>query len=112
MLWRPESLLILRILLYNIPLVTIKQQLFIHKYLEFKNATKAVTRVYDVGNKNSAAVIGCRLLRNVKVQEAISRILEIEGSVLSRTIQLLENVSNAGAPLKACQVVLKLYGFL
>lgn len=92
-----------------------KQQLFINEYLKHRNATQAVIRVYDVSNKNSASVIGSRLLRNVKVREAISRNLEAEGSVLSRTVQLLKNVSDYGTPheqLKACQVVLKLYGLL
>lgn len=95
--------------------MTIKQQLFIREYLEHKNATKAVTRVYDVSNKNSAGVMGCRLLRNVKVQEAIDRNLEAERSALSRTVQLLKNVLDHGTPhdqLKACQVFLRLYGLL
>lgn len=95
--------------------MTIKQRLFINGYLEHKNATKAVSNVYNVKNANSAGVIGCRLLRNVKVQGEISRNLEAEGSVLSRTVQLLKNVSDYGTPhdqLKACQVVLRLYGLL
>ena len=71
--------------------------------------------VYNVKNTNSAAVIGYKLLRNVKVQDEISRILEGEGSVLSRTVQLLKDVSDHGTShdqLKACQVILKLYGLL
>lgn len=95
--------------------MTIKQQLFINEYLKHRNATQAVIRVYDVSNKNSASVIGCRLLRNVKVQEAIDRIHESERSVLSRTVDLLDNVLNNGSPhdqLKACKVALKLYGLL
>jgi len=95
--------------------VTLKQQLYIKKYIEHRNATKAVLDVYNVKNTNSAAVIGCNLLRNVKVQEEISRILEAERSVLSRTVKLLDYVTNYGTPrdqLKAIQVVLKLYGLL
>lgn len=95
--------------------MTIKQKLFIKQYLEHRNATKAALNVYDAKNTNSAAVIGCNLLRNIKVQGEISRILEAEGSVLSRTVKLIDNVSNSGSPreqLKVIQVVLKLYGLL
>lgn len=96
--------------------LSFKQQLFVQKYIQYNgNSTQAVLSVYNVKNTNSAAVIGCRLLRNVKVQEAISRILESEGSVLSRTVQLLANVSSHGTPRdqpKACQVILRLYGLL
>ena len=63
----------------------------------------------------SAEAAASRLLRNVKVQEAIGRSLEGEGSVLSRTVQLLKDVSDHGTShdqLKACQVILKLYGLL
>ena len=95
--------------------MTIKQQLFIRKYLEIKNATKAVLNVYSVKNRNSAAVIGCRLLRNVNVQREISSILESEESILSRTVKLIDNVTKYGSAreqLKVTQMVLKLYGLL
>ena len=93
-----------------------KQRLFIQQYLQNNgNATRAALNAYNVKNTNSAGAIGCRLLRNVKVQEAISRSFEGEGSVLSRAVSLLAHVSDHGTPhdqLKACQVVLKLYGLL
>lgn len=95
--------------------MTIKQRLFITEYLEHRNATKAVFNVYDVKNSNSAGVIGSRLLRNVKVQEEISRILEVEGSVISRVVVLIDNVMKHGSTheqLKMTQVVLRLYGLL
>lgn len=95
--------------------MTLKQKLFIREYLEYRNVTKAVLNVYDVKNTNSAGVIGCRLLRNVKVQEEISRILEAEGSVLSRVVALIDNVMKYGSgreQIKVIQIVLKLYGLL
>ncbi len=95
--------------------MTLKQKLFIKEYLEHRNATKAVLNVYDAKNSNSAGVIGSRLLRNVKVNEEIKRILEVEGSVQSHTVKLIDYVSNYGSPreqLKAIQIVLKLYGLL
>lgn len=96
--------------------LTVKQRKFISRYLDNNgNGTQAVLSVYDVSNKNSAAAISCKLLRKANIQEAIVRNLEAEGSVLSRTVQLLDDVSNNGTPhdqLKACQVVLKLYGLL
>ena len=93
-----------------------KQLRFVQEYIQNNgNSTKAALKAYNVSTTNSAGVIGHKLLRNVKVQEAISRILEGERSVLSRTVDLLDYVSNNGSPhdqLKACQVVLKLYGLL
>ena len=96
--------------------LTFKQKKFIDQYLYNNgNGTQAALHAYDVSNKNSAAVISCKLLRKANIQEAISENLEAEGSVLSRTVQLLSDVSSNGSPhdqLKACQVILKLYGLL
>lgn len=95
--------------------MTLKQTLFVKEYLEHRNATKAVLNAYDVKNTNSAAVIGCKLLRNVKVHGEISRILEAEGSTLSRVVALIDNIMKYGSTreqLKVIQVVLKLYGLL
>ncbi len=95
--------------------MTIKQQLFIRKYLEIKNATKAALKVYDVKNTNSAAVIGCRLLRNVNVQKEISSVLEADDSILTRTVKLIDNVMKYGSgreQIKVITIVFKLYGLL
>lgn len=95
--------------------MTIKQQLFVRKYLELRNATKAVLEAYDVKNTNSAAVIGCRLLRNVNVRREIDRTIETEGSIPSRIVKLIENVSENGSTsdqLKVAQMLLRFYGLI
>lgn len=95
--------------------MTFKQNLFINKYLNYRNATKAVLEVYDVRNRNSAAVIGCRLLRNTNVKSEINRILEAEESIPSQIVILINNVLNYGSTreqLSVINVVLKLYGIL
>lgn len=96
--------------------LSFKQRLFIQQYLQLNgNGTQAALRVYNVKNTATASQISYENLRKPKVQEAISSFLEADSSVLSRTVQLLENVSDHGTPhdqLKACQVVLKLYGLL
>ena len=96
--------------------LTFKQKKFVDGYVYNNgNGTESVLHAYDVSNRNSAAVISCKLLRKANVQEAINRNRETERSLLSRTVDLLDNVSNNGSPhdqLKACKVVLKLYGLL
>lgn len=95
--------------------MTIKQQLFVRKYLELRNATKAVLEAYDVKNTNSAAVIGCRLLRNVNVRREIDRTIETEGSIPSRIVELIDNVYENGSvreQLKIAQLIFRFYGLL
>lgn len=95
--------------------MTIKQQLFIRKYLSYGNATKAVMEIYNTESRNSAGVIGCRLLRNVKVRREIDSILESEGSISSYMTTLLKNTiefGNAREKFKALQMTFKLHGVL
>ncbi len=95
--------------------MTLKQRLFIKKYLELRNATQAVLKVYDVKSRNSAAVIGCRLLRNVNVRQEIDRTIETDGSIPSRIVELIDNVYKYGSireQLKTAQLILKIYGLL
>lgn len=96
--------------------LSFKQRHFIQKYIQNSgNSTQAALSVYNVKNTNSAAVIGCRLLRNVKVQGEISRIFESEEPILPRIIQRMNDILNYGSPkeqLKVIRVGLKLYGLL
>lgn len=95
--------------------MTIKQKLFIKKYLEYRNATKAVLEIYEVKNTNSAAVIGYNLLRNINVRRELERITEAKESIPSRIVTMMDNVMTVGSTreqLKMTQVVLKLYGLL
>lgn len=93
--------------------MTIKQKLFIQEYLRYRNATQAALDVYDAKNKNSAAVIGYRLLRNVNVKSEIERILEARESTPSYIAKLLIDVIENGSSsqkIKALQMTFKLYG--
>jgi len=59
--------------------MTLREQLFISKYIETCNATRAAMEVYGCKNRNVAAVTGYRLLRNVNVSSQIENILEEAG---------------------------------
>lgn len=94
--------------------MTLKQQLFIQKYLEFRNATKAVLDVYDAKNRNSAGVIGSRLLKNVKVRKELDRILEAERDIPLSIATLLTQAIESNSmkeKIKAIQFVFRTYGF-
>lgn len=73
--------------------LSFKQRQFIQKYIQNNgNSTQAVLSVYNVKNTNSAGALGCRLLRNVKVQEAISRIIEGEEALLPCIAQRMNDL--------------------
>lgn len=56
--------------------MTIKQRLFISKYLEFGNATEAAAQVCNVKNRNVAGVIAWESLRKPQILEANDRHLK------------------------------------
>lgn len=56
--------------------LTEKQRLFCVYFVKSFNATKAYQKAYDV-SKNTAAVNGCRLLRNANIQNEIKELKEI-----------------------------------
>lgn len=93
--------------------LTIKQRLFIRKYLQYGNATEAAMTIYNTKSRRSAAVIGSRLLRNVNVRREIDRIVEAEGSIPAYIAKLLVDVIENGSwkeKIKAIQIALKLHG--
>lgn len=95
--------------------MTLKQKLFIQKYLEFRNATRAVLEIYHAKNRNSAGVIGYNLLRNVKVRKEIDRITEAEGTIPSCIVKLIENVSENGSTrdqIKVAKLLFRFYGLI
>lgn len=95
--------------------MTLKQQIFIKKYIEFNgNATKAVLEIYNVKNKNSAGVIGSRLLRNVKVLNEINNIIKADKSFLPYMIDELKKLidNSVGLPrAEALKLAFKLLGY-
>lgn len=61
-------------------MVTIKQKLFVKRYVENKgNGTQAALDVYDVKNSNTAHAIASENLRKPTIQQAIHQALEAKG---------------------------------
>ena len=75
--------------------MTIKQKLFVRLYLKSLNATEAALAVYRATSRQSAAVIGSRLLRNVNVQREINDALEANGLTLESVIENLVTIAKA-----------------
>ena len=72
--------------------MTIKQQIFIRKYIEFRNATKAVMEIYDVRNRKSAAVIGCKLLRKANIRSEIQNVIEATSNISMSKIEMIRSI--------------------
>lgn len=56
--------------------MTLKQKLFINKYLEYGNATEAAMQVYSTKKRNVAAQIGYENMRRPYIKQAIQSYLE------------------------------------
>jgi phage terminase small subunit len=96
--------------------LTVKQQFFIKRYVQCNgNATQAVLSVYNTNNSNSAGVIGSRLLRNVRIHEALATRLESEESFTVYMVMLLKKIIDNGTgseKIRALEIALKLHGLL
>lgn len=93
--------------------MTIKQRLFIQRYLKYGNATRAAFDTYNVKKRNSAGVIGSRLLRNVKVIEEINSISEAEKEFPVLIVDLLKDVlknGNGKDKVEAIKIGMRLHG--
>lgn len=69
--------------------LTLKQRLFAEEFLRTKNATKAVLKVYNVKNKNVAAVIGSENLRKPNIKQYITKLLSKRGYDTKRHTELI-----------------------
>jgi phage terminase small subunit len=79
----------------------IKHELFCQALIEHNgNATKAYQQVYGCKGE-SAAVSGCRLLRNVKVRQHLCELLHPDDSAISELVESLKDGVKATKPLKA-----------
>lgn len=100
-------------------MLTIKQRIFIAKYLETSNCTEAASVTYDVDNRNVAGVIGWENLRKPKISRAIRYALEVGGisdeflaSSLKAIIEAGTGVkATAKSSLEATELVFKLKGY-
>ena len=75
--------------------MTLKQRLFLRQYTRSLNATEAAYTVYNAKSRQSAAVMGSRLLRSVKVQQELNVIFEAKGLSLESIIKGLMDIANA-----------------
>jgi hypothetical protein len=100
--------------------MTVKQKLFIKKYIEYKgNASKAALAVYDV-KPSAARQVGYEILTKPYIKKEIERLLEPKELKLSVYLEKLSTIAQANPPkgytggdvLKAIEIVLKLHGVL
>lgn len=98
--------------------MTFKQRLFLKLYTRSLNATEAAYTVYNVKSRQSAAVIGSRLLRNVNVQKELNDAFMAKGLGLESIIESLVEIARAKPEkitgkdvLRATLELLKLRGF-
>lgn len=75
--------------------MTLKQRLFLKLYTQSLNATKAAYEIYNVKSRQSAAVIGCRLLRNVNIQKEINALFEAKGLSTESIIKNLNAIAKS-----------------
>lgn len=93
--------------------LTLRQNSFVKKYIEFANATEAAAQVYNVKNRNVAGVIGWENLRKHKVVEAINVSLEagqVSPVSVAQTIKQVMINGTARQQLRAIEIYLKAIG--
>lgn len=91
-------------------MLTLKERLFVARYLATRNATQAAAETYRCRNRNVASVTGCRLLKNNKVRSEIDGILEDAGLGLEATVRRLKVYTEMGG-IKGIKVALRLLGY-
>lgn len=95
--------------------MTIKQKLFVNKYLEIGNATEAAMQVYGTNKRNVAAQIGYENLRNHEIKEAIQSYLKhkmcLPTYVAEAFVDVLKN-GTISQKLEATTKYLKIQGLL
>lgn len=95
--------------------MTIKQSLFLNKYLESGNATEAAMQVYGTNKRNVAAQIGYENLRNHEIKEAIQRYFKYKMHLPTYVAEAFVDVLKNGTisqKLEATTNYLKIQGLL
>lgn len=94
--------------------MTLKQQLFVNKYLEMGNGTAAAMEVYNTEKMNVAAEIAYENLRKPEIKNAINAYLTHKSNlstyVLDEFVNLLKNGTGAQR-LAAINTYFKIMGF-
>lgn len=93
--------------------LTLKQELFLRKYLETGNATVAAIEAYNPKKRNVAAQIGYENLRKPYISEAIHRYFERMERIPVSTSETFVDILKNGTPaqqLKATLAYFKIMG--
>lgn len=80
--------------------MTLKQKIFVNKYLEFGNATEAAMFVYNTEKRNVAAQIGYENLRKHDVKKAIEGYFERIDRVPFYAAKAFVDVLNNGTTMQ------------
>lgn len=81
-------------------MMTLKQKLFVKKYVETGNGTQAALEAYNTTSSSVAANIASENLRKPKVLEEITTILDRQGLSLTEVSESVGNIIRKGPQTK------------
>lgn len=90
--------------------MTIKQKLFISRYIISGNATEAARCAYDVKSRAVASVIAFENLRKPKIRVVLDRIMKQAGMSEDAIARSLKARINLGS-LRGIKLALRLHGY-
>lgn len=92
--------------------LTPKEKRFVEEIATGASQTQAALTAFDVSSRDSAKALGCTLMKNPEIQEAITFVLESEGLSRRSLVRKLKTHVDAPDPsvsLKAVDMGLKLH---
>jgi len=106
--------------------LTVRERVFVEKYLEYKDTVKAVLSAYDIQGRNKnriASAMGCQILKRERVQVYLGRFIpdDLLIDLLKRGMDATELVRRKNGTIvvpdwttriKSLEIALKLKGYL
>ncbi len=92
--------------------LSLRQRLFVQKYIETKSATQAAWYAYQCKSKNVAGVIGYENLRKPNIRAFLDSVLESAGLTDIQMAKSLRDLIGGYPIYKNVQSILKLKGYL
>ena len=96
--------------------ITLKQRVFIQKYLESGNGTQSALEAYDTNDPEVASVIASENLTKPNIKDEIQRVLSSKGLTLQDITSKLGTIANekdirptASDSIRALDILLKLH---
>ncbi len=92
--------------------LTAKEERFVMEIVQGNSQTQAAITAFDVGSLDSAKTIGCRLMKDADIQEAITAVMETEGLTRRYLVRKLKSHVDAPDPqisIRAVDMGLKLH---